>query len=149
MHTASYEFLMKPKESARCHQTLSARVGSGDETIYSYTLHYLLTIQEYLTTEKCLRAVSLRGLIRIWCAQHISHILHFLTKQGYVNCGFMTHAPRPFPSEGSQERKSSVLIVGAGPAGLASANHLRNFGYKVSPSDFVILSVKHLYIPNG
>ena len=29
MHTASYEFLMKPKESAGCHQTLSARVGSG------------------------------------------------------------------------------------------------------------------------
>ena len=33
MHTASYEFSMKPKESAGCHQTLSARVGSGDETI--------------------------------------------------------------------------------------------------------------------
>ena len=32
MHTASYKFLMKPKESAGCHQTLSARVGSGDET---------------------------------------------------------------------------------------------------------------------
>ena len=32
MHTASYEFLMKPKESAGCHQTLSARVESGDET---------------------------------------------------------------------------------------------------------------------
>ena len=32
MRTASYEFLMKPKESAGCHQTLSARVGSGDET---------------------------------------------------------------------------------------------------------------------
>ena len=32
MHTASYEFLMKPKESAGCHQTLSAQVGSGDET---------------------------------------------------------------------------------------------------------------------
>ena len=91
-----------------------------------------LPYQEYLTTEKCLCALSLRGLIRIWCAQHISHILHFLTEQGYVNCGFMTHVPRPFPSEGSQERKSSVLIVGAGPAGLASANHLRNFGYKVS-----------------
>ena len=37
MHTASYEFLMKPKESAGCHQTLSTRVGSGDET----TLHRL------------------------------------------------------------------------------------------------------------
>ena len=36
MHTASYEFLMKPKESARCHQTLSAWVGSGDETTSSY-----------------------------------------------------------------------------------------------------------------
>ena len=32
MHTASYEFLMKPKKSAGCHQTLSARVASGDET---------------------------------------------------------------------------------------------------------------------
>ena len=32
MHTASYEFIMKPKESAGCHQTLSAQVGSGDET---------------------------------------------------------------------------------------------------------------------
>ena len=37
MHTASYEFLMKPKESAGCHQTLSARVGSGDETILKAT----------------------------------------------------------------------------------------------------------------
>ena len=33
MHTAIYEFLMKLKESAECHQTLSARVGSGDETM--------------------------------------------------------------------------------------------------------------------
>ena len=32
MHTTNYDFLMKPKESARCHQTLSSRVGSGDET---------------------------------------------------------------------------------------------------------------------
>ena len=32
MHSASYEFLMKPKESARCHQTLSSQVGSEDET---------------------------------------------------------------------------------------------------------------------
>ena len=32
MHIAGYEFLMKPKESAGCHQTLSLLVGSGDET---------------------------------------------------------------------------------------------------------------------
>lgn len=107
--------------------------------VYIALCPIFLPCQEFLTAEKCLRALSLRGLIRIWCAQHISHILHFLTEQGYVNCGFMTHAPCPFPSEGSQERKSSVLIVGAGSAGLASANHLRNFGYKVSPFNSVFL----------
>ena len=32
MHTVSYEFLMKPEESAGCHQTLSSRVGTGHET---------------------------------------------------------------------------------------------------------------------
>ena len=32
MHTASYEFSMKPKESAECHQTLSSRLRSGDKT---------------------------------------------------------------------------------------------------------------------
>ena len=32
MHTVSYEFLIKPKESAECHQTLSFWVGSSNET---------------------------------------------------------------------------------------------------------------------
>ena len=33
MHTASYEFLMKLKESAGCHQTLFVWMGSRDETM--------------------------------------------------------------------------------------------------------------------
>ena len=42
MQTANYEFLMKPKESAGCHQTLSMPVGSGDETIEAiFILHNL------------------------------------------------------------------------------------------------------------
>ena len=32
MHAASYEFLMKLKESDECHQSLSLWVGSGDKT---------------------------------------------------------------------------------------------------------------------
>ena len=32
MHKVSYEFLIKPKESAECHQTLSFWVGSWNET---------------------------------------------------------------------------------------------------------------------
>ena len=35
MHTASFEFFMKPKDSAGCHQTLSVRVGSGDEIVFT------------------------------------------------------------------------------------------------------------------
>ena len=37
MHTASYEFLMKPEESTGHHQTLSLQVGSGDETSVKWT----------------------------------------------------------------------------------------------------------------
>jgi len=40
MHTASYEFLMKPKKSAGCHQSLSAWVGSGDETRLKWVRRY-------------------------------------------------------------------------------------------------------------
>ena len=41
--TASYEFLMKPKESTGCHQTLSSRVGSGYETSHTrLTLTHVL-----------------------------------------------------------------------------------------------------------
>ena len=42
MHIASYEFLMNPKESAGCHQTLSARVGSGVETRGRYATKEIL-----------------------------------------------------------------------------------------------------------
>jgi len=49
MHTASYEFLMKPKESAGCHQTLSSRVGSGDETTLQSNPHDLPYDQIHMT----------------------------------------------------------------------------------------------------
>ena len=40
MHTSSYEFLVKPKESARCHQTLSVGGGGGGGGVWGrdYTL---------------------------------------------------------------------------------------------------------------
>ena len=38
IHTASYEFIVKPEESAECHQTLSLWVGSGHKTrLLAYT----------------------------------------------------------------------------------------------------------------
>ena len=69
-------------------------------------------------------------MIRIWCAQHIPRVLQFLTYNGYVNTGFFSNMPRPFPF-GSPVRPESVLIIGAGTAGLSAAYHLRNFGYQV------------------
>ena len=38
---------MKPKESAACYQTLSARVGSGDETRYGLLIYDVITISDY------------------------------------------------------------------------------------------------------
>ena len=46
MHTVSYEFLMKPDESAECHQTLSSRVGSGQETTWDEATAYVLIANE-------------------------------------------------------------------------------------------------------
>ena len=47
MHTCtvSYEFLLKPAESAECHQTLSTQVGSGHETNHTLA-HSSLTYRE-------------------------------------------------------------------------------------------------------
>ena len=69
MHTASYEFLMKPDESAGCHQTLSSRVRSGDETNYTPSVTcvnsckcvtYLLHVAE-LVAEDSLGSLNKRG----------------------------------------------------------------------------------------
>ena len=48
MHTASYEFLMKPKESAGCHQTVYTQT-----LAFSYSLFYLqIRINNYKQTTK-------------------------------------------------------------------------------------------------
>ena len=86
-------------------------------------------LQSYLTAAKCMQALSLRGILRIWCSFHLPNILQFLTERAYVNCGFLSDVPRPLPL--AVDRRSHVIVIGAGPAGLASAYHLRTFGYKV------------------
>jgi len=48
MHTASYEILMKAKESAGCYQTLSSWVGSGDKTMSAQTVQCIpIRLQNY------------------------------------------------------------------------------------------------------
>ncbi|CAI8024054.1 Lysine-specific histone demethylase 1B [Geodia barretti] len=86
--------------------------------------------KSYLTDERCVEALSLRGLLRIWSSLHLSAVLHFLTLHGFVNHGFLDDIPRPLPFLQS-DRKIRVLIIGAGTAGIAAANHLRNYGHTV------------------
>lgn len=93
---------------------------------------YVSLLQTFLTLEKCFQSVSLRGIIRVWCHDEIPRILDFLTRQGYVNAGFVSDMPRPLPfAPKFNGHGNNVVVVGAGPAGLAAAFHLRNFGYKV------------------
>ena len=109
-----------------------------------------LSLQSYLTEKRCVEALSLRGLLRIWSSLHISSVLHFLTLHGFVNHGFLDDIPRPLPFPQSDRKvcliiiimamgvilvamvQIRVLIIGAGTAGIAAANHLRNYGHSVS-----------------
>lgn len=97
-----------------------------------------------------MQALSLRGLLRIWCALHLPSVLYFLTLWGFVNHGFLDNIPRPLPFPQSDKKvhpvwigvamvtmstpsnQIRVLVIGAGSAGIAAANHLRNYGHSVS-----------------
>ena len=80
MHTASYEFLMKPKESAGCHQTLSTQVRSGDETrpsadCFPVVLRlYNIQVRPYYFCSRITTAV-LSCTLRAW-VPHTTNLLH-------------------------------------------------------------------------
>ena len=60
--------------------------------------------QNYLTEKNCVNAISLRGLLRIWCSLHISSVLNFLTLHSFVNHGFLDDIPRPLPFPQSDKK---------------------------------------------
>lgn len=40
-----------------------------------------------VTVDRCLKALSLRGVVRVWCAQQFPRVLHFMSRKGFVNHG--------------------------------------------------------------
>ncbi|KAM6184896.1 lysine-specific histone demethylase 2 [Rhynchocyon petersi] len=108
---------------------------SRDPTMYLALRNLILALwythcKESLTPHKCIPHIIVRGLVRIRCVQEVEKILYFMTRKGLINTGVLNVNPDQ-PLLPKDYHNKSVIVVGAGPSGIAAARQLCNFGIKV------------------
>ncbi|GAB1298143.1 Lysine-specific histone demethylase 1B [Apodemus speciosus] len=106
---------------------------SRDPTMYLALRNLILALwytncKEALTPQKCIPHIIVRGLVRIRCVQEVERILYFMTRKGLINTGVLTVGAGQHLLPKHYHNKS-VLVVGAGPAGLAAASNCITLGY--------------------
>ena len=52
--------------------------------------------------------LGLRGVVRVWCAQQLTRVLHFMSRRGYVNHGLMCSGV-PCPLSFLQQLQNKVI----------------------------------------
>eukprot|EP00794_Sanderia_malayensis_P012038 gene12038-13280_t len=87
--------------------------------------------KEFYSLEKCLQHVVVRGTVRITLCEILKQVLDFLTLKGKINFGVISNIPAGQLLNGGGHFKGSVVVIGAGVAGVTAAKQLERAGCKV------------------